>query len=157
MEWFDPIKKKKRTTTPLQSLGSIQSIGGIVGEVASYPEIPFEPLALRVAARDLAQKSTPLKRFRLTTNRVPYAWRAGDYFRLQAPRRGIADMVCMLGEIDAGTPRSGSMRLVAIQDVSTMPETVYVTPERTTEPSCPPPRWSRQKGSLTTTAGAAPG
>ena len=129
VEWFDPIKKKKRTTTPLQSLGSIQSIGGIVGEVASYPEIPFEPLALRVAARDLAQKSTPLKRFRLTTNRVPYAWRAGDYFRLQAPRRGIADMVCMLGEIDAGTPRSGSMRLVAIQDVSTMPETVYVTPE----------------------------
>lgn len=128
VEWFDPVKKKKRSTTPVQSLGSIQSAGGVVAEVASYPEIPYEELALRVAARDLAQKA-PLKRFRLTTNRVPYAWRAGDYFRLQAPRRGIADMVCMVGEIDAGTPRSGSMRLVAIQDVSGMPTTVYVVPE----------------------------
>jgi hypothetical protein len=128
VEWFDPVAKKKRTTTPLQSLGAIQSAGGIVAEVASYPEIPVESLALRVGARDLAQK-TPLKRFRLTTNRVPYAWRAGEYFRLQAPRRGIADMVCMVGEIDAGTPRSGSMRLVAIQDVSGMPLTVYVDAE----------------------------
>lgn len=128
VEWFDPVKKKKRTTAPLQSLGAIQSAGGIVAELASYPEIPEERLALRVGARDLAAKS-PLKRFRLTTNRVPYAWRAGEYFRLQAPRRGIADMVCMVGEIDAGTPRSGSMRLVAIQDVSGMPLTVYVDPE----------------------------
>lgn len=129
VEWFDPQRKKKRTTAPLQSLGAIQSVGGIIAEVASYPEIPYEELALRVGARDLAQKATPLKRFRLTTNRVPYAWRAGQYFRLQAPRRGIADMVCLVGEIDAGTPRSGSMRLVAIQDVSTMPLTVYVVPE----------------------------
>jgi hypothetical protein len=129
VEWYDPVKKKKRTTTPIQSLGAIQSAGGIVAEVASYLELPLEFLALRVAARDLAQKSPPIKRFRLTTNRVPYAWRAGQYFRLQAPRRGVADMVCMVGEIDAGTPRSGSMRLVAIQDVSSMPITVYVDPE----------------------------
>lgn len=129
IEWFDPIKKQKRTTAPIQALGAIQALGGVVAESLSYPEIPTEDLALRVGARDLAQKSTPLKRFRLTTNRVPYAWRAGDYFRLQAPRRGIADMVCEVGEIDAGTPRSGSMRLVAIQDVSQMPATVYVSPE----------------------------
>ena len=129
VKWFDQTNKKERTTTPVQSLGAIQSAGGIIAELASYPEISNEALALRVATRDLNQKSKPLKRFRLTTNRVPYAWRAGEYFRLQAPRRGIADMVCMVGEIDAGTPRSGSMRLVAIQDVSGMPQTAYVTPE----------------------------
>lgn len=129
IEWFDPIKKQKRTTTPIQALGAIQALGGVVAESLSYPEIPTEMLALRVGGRDLAQKATPLKRFRLTTNRVPYAWRVGDYFRLQAPRRGIADMVCEVGDIDAGTPRSGSMRLVAIQDVSRMPNSVYVEPE----------------------------
>lgn len=129
VEWFDPVKKQKRTTTPIQALGAIQALGGVVAESLSYPEIPTEALALRVGARDLAQKSTPLKRFRLTTNRVPYAWLTGDYFRLQAPRRGIADMVCEVGEIDTGTPRSGSMRLVAIQDVSRMPASVYVEPE----------------------------
>lgn len=129
IEWFDPTKKQKRSTAPIQSLGAIQALGGVVAESLAYPEVPTEALALRIGARDLAQKATPLKRFRLTTNRVPYGWRAGDYFRLQAPRRGIADMVCEVGEIDAGTPRSGSMRLVAIQDVSQMPATVYVSPE----------------------------
>ncbi len=129
IEWFDPTKKQKRSTAPIQSLGAIQALGGVVAESLAYPEVPTEALALRIGARDLAQKATPLKRFRLTTNRVPYAWRAGDYFRLQAPRRGIADMVCEVGEIDAGTPRSGSMRLVAIQDVSQMPATAYVSPE----------------------------
>lgn len=129
IEWFDPIKKEKRSTTPIQSLGAIQAAGGVIAEVSGYPEIPYEPLALRVGARDLAQKATPLKRLNLTTNRIPYAWRASQFFRLQAPRRGIADMVCMVGEIDAGTPRSGSMRLVVIQDVASMPDTTYVEPE----------------------------
>ncbi len=129
VEWFDPITKQKRTTSPIQSLGAIQALGGVVAESLSYPEIPVESLSLRVGSRDLAQKSTPLKRFRLTTNRVPYAWRTGGFFRLQAPRRGIADMVCEVGEIDAGTPRSGTMRLVAIQEVSRMPATAYVVAE----------------------------
>lgn len=129
VEWFDPVNKQKRTTSPIQALGAIQALGGVVAESLSYPEIPVEGLALRVGGRDLGQKATPLKRFRLTTNRVPYAWRAGDYFRLQAPRRGIADMVCEVGEVDAGTPRSGTMRLVAIQDVSRMPTSVYVEAE----------------------------
>lgn len=128
IEWFDPITKQKRSTTPIQSLGAIQASGGIIAEVGRYPEIPYEALALRVGARDLSQKGL-LKRFTLTTNRVPYAWRSGQFFRLQAPRRGIADMVCMVGEIDAGTPRSGAMRLVALQDVAKMPDTTYVSPE----------------------------
>lgn len=129
VEWFDPVKREKRSTSPLQALGAIQAAGGVIAEVAAYPEIPTESLALRVGARDLSHKSIPLKRFELTTNRIPYAWRASQFFRLQAPRRGIADMVCMVGEIDAGTPRSGTIRLLAIQDVSGMPTTTYVAAE----------------------------
>lgn len=135
VEWFDPLRKEKRATAPQHALGAIQAAGGIIAETASYPEIPYEALADRVCARDLKQKSTPLKRFSLTTTRVPYAWRSGQFFRLQAPRRGIADMVCMVGEIDAGTPRSRSMELVAIQDVSGMPDTVYTEPQPGVDPT----------------------
>lgn len=129
VEWFDPERKESRSTTPIQALGAIQAAGGVISETAQYPEIPYEPLALRVGARDLGQKATPLKRFQLTTTRVAHAWRAGQYFRLQAPRRGIADMVCLLGEIGAGVRRSGSIRLVAVQAVASLPTTVYVVPE----------------------------
>lgn len=129
VEWFDPQKKEKRATTPLQSLGAIQATGGIIADTYQYPEIPYESLAMRVAARILAQKSAAVQRFRMTTTRVAFDWRAGQYFRLQAPRRGIADMVCMLVEIDAGTPRSGSMQMIAVQDVGGMPSTTYVTAE----------------------------
>lgn len=129
VEWFDPVKKEKRSTTPIQSLGAIQAAGAVISETAKYPEIPYEDLALRVAARDLKSKSSPLNRFKLTTTRKPFGWRSGTFFRLQVPRRGIADMVCMVGELSAGTLRSGAMTMVAIQDVTGMPATTYVVPE----------------------------
>jgi hypothetical protein len=129
VEWFDPLRKEKRSTTPLQSLGAIESVGGTIAEVAKYPEIPSEDLALRVGARDLGMKAVPVKRFRLTTNRKPYNWRVGQFFRLQLPRRGIADMVCLLGDIAAGTLRSGTIRLSAAQDTTHLPDSTYVVPE----------------------------
>lgn len=140
VEWFDPHKKEKRATTPMQSLGAIRAAGAVISETAKYPEIPSESLALRVAARDLKNKSSPTNRFNMTTTRKPYGWRSGTFFRLQAPRRGIADMVCMVGEISAGTLRSGSMTMTAIQDVSGMPDTTYVEiePGVDTQPSQTP-------------------
>lgn len=126
VEWFDPERKEKRATTPLQSLGAIMAAGAVISETGKYPEIPVESLALRVAARDLKNKSSPTNRFGMTTTRVTYGWRSGTFFRLQAPRRGIADMVCMVGEISAGTLRSGAMTMTAVQDVSRMPDTTYV-------------------------------
>lgn len=129
VEWFDQVQRVKRTTTPVQALGAIQAVGGILSETAQYPEVPSEGLAMRLAARDLGQKSNPLKRFALTTTRRPYNWRSGQYFRLQAPRRGIADMVCILGEISAGVRRSGSMKLRALQDVQGLPTATYVEAE----------------------------
>lgn len=140
VEWFDPEKKEKRATTPLQSLGAIRAAGAVISETSKYPEIPLESLALRAAARDLKNKSSPTNRFNMTTTRVTYGWRSGQFFRLQAPRRGIADMVCMVGEISAGTLRSGAMTMTAVQDVSGMPETVYVDiePGVDTEPNQEP-------------------
>lgn len=129
VEWFDPVAKEDRSTAPIQSLGGIQRAGGVVAEVASYREIPAEALALRVGARDLQTKGQPQSRFELKTTRVAWAWRPGQRFRLQCPRRGIADMVCRVGDIDRGTLRSGAISLTAIQDVFALPDVAYVQPE----------------------------
>ena len=129
VEWFDPSAKEDRSTAPVQSLGGIRRAGGVVGEVSTYREIPAEGLALRVGARDLQAKGQPQRRLEMKTTRVPWAWRPGQRFRLQAPRRGIGDMVCRVGDIDRGTLRSGAISLSAIQDVYALPDVTYVLPE----------------------------
>lgn len=136
VEWFDPQRNESRATPPLQSLGAIQAAGGVNPEVLRYPEIPVENLALRVAARDLIARGTPLNRLSLTATRRSGIWklRPGEKFRLQHPGEGIADMVCLLGDIDVGTLRDGRIRIKAVQDVFGMPATVYVAPEPSQEP-----------------------
>lgn len=131
VEWFDPERKEHRSTPPVQSLGAIRAAGRPIPEVMRYPEIPSETLALRVAARDLQARSTPLIRFTLTTNRRRGIWalRPGRRFRLQSPQDGFADIVCVLGDIDVGTLTSGRITIKAVQDVFGMPDTVYVEAE----------------------------
>lgn len=129
VKWFDPTEKEDRVTAPVQSLGAIQAAGAINAETYEYKEVPWEPLALRLAERDLRQKSTPLTRFPLKTGRRAYAWRKGQRIRLQCPRRGIADAVVMIGEIDVGTLRSGSIAMTVVQDVFSMPASSYIVSE----------------------------
>jgi len=125
-KWFDPNTKQQRITPAVHALAAINAMGTINAEVKQYPEIPDEGLATRMVARDLRNKNTPSRRMRITTNRKPYSWRKGRPFRLQAPRRGIADMVCLVGEIDRGTLQSGAIKLVAVEHVYAMADTAYI-------------------------------
>lgn len=129
VEWFDPQTKEVRTTPPIQALGAIQAAGGVVSDTRSYPEIPLEALAIEVGLRDLYATATPLSRFKLTVNRRHWNLRPGKVFRLQHPAEGIGDLVCVVGDIDCGTLRDGKVKLVALQDVFTFPDSVYVAAE----------------------------
>lgn len=128
IKYFDVERKESITTPPARALGLITAFGTI-HQTYDFPEIPNSKLALLVAQRELLATATPTRAFELATNRVPYTWRANQYFRLQAPKRGIADMVCIVGEIQTGTLRSGAIKLKAVQDVYSLPETVYIQQE----------------------------
>ena len=135
VKWFDPLTKQERITAPVHSLGAIQAMGNIVAETIDRTEIPVESLADRVAAQRLLNKSTPLWRKTIKTDRTPWSWRIGTQFRLQAPKHGVADMVCMVGEIDKGTLRSGAISIVAVQDVFSMPDSSYVVGQPVVPPA----------------------
>lgn len=128
-EWHDVMKKEDRSTRPVQALGSIQAFGTINTQTITGREVITETLALRCAARELTARSTPLARHEMKVTRVAYGWRTGQYFRLQAPRHGIEEMVCVLGNINRGTLRSGAISLTSIQHVASMPTTVYAGEE----------------------------
>ena len=128
--WYDQEKMESRVTTPIQSLGAIESAGGVIPDVREYYEIPYEMLALRVADRDLAAVATPQWRFQVVANRRALALRRpGRYFRLMAPNRGFADMVCVVSEIGFGSFDNGAIQFSAVQDVFSLKDTVFVQPQ----------------------------
>lgn len=128
VKYFDPQRKEAIITSPVQALALVEEFGTI-HQGSEYPEIPTGALAARVAERDLRAYVTPTRALELTTTRKPYTWRPNTYFRLQAPKRGIADMVCILGGKESGTLRSGAMRINAAQDIYSLPLSSFVEVE----------------------------
>ncbi|MBD9368863.1 phage tail protein [Xanthomonas sp. XNM01] len=135
--WTDVLKDEIRATAPLQALGAIQSFGSVNAEKLECPEVLSESLALRLAARNLDARATPLKRHSLKVTRVAYRVRPGQKVRLQLPKRAINDMVVVLGDVSRGTLRSGAIALTTVQDVVSMPDTTYVIGEPGTAPTTP--------------------
>lgn len=128
VKYFDPEKKEAIVTPPVQAPALISDFGTNHLTI-EYLEIPDAALAARVAQRELLARITPLRGFPLKTTRKPYAWRPSTYFRLQVPKRGIADMVCIFSEKSSGQLRSGAMTISATQDVYSVPISSFVEVE----------------------------
>ncbi len=128
VSYFDPEQKETIVTAPTRALGLVASFG-TVHQTNDYPEIPTAGLAARVALRDLLTTATPTRAFDLVTTRNTYAWRPNQYFRLQSPKRGIADMVCIVGDKQSGTLKSGAIKLKAAQDIYSLPVASFVQVE----------------------------
>lgn len=129
VRYFDPCRKEDIITPPVQALGLIDAFGPI-HQVIDYREIPSGPLALIVAEREVRATATPKVSFELVV--MPDAIlgvRPNMPFRLQAPRHGVVDMVCLLGEKEAGTLKSGAMKLRATQDIYGMPQAAFAAVE----------------------------
>lgn len=128
VKYFDPDKKEVITTPPVQAPALIADFGTNHLTI-EYLEIPSAALATRVAQRELLARITPLRGFPLKTTRKPYAWRPSTYFRMQIPKRGISDMVCIFSEKSSGQLRSGAMMISATQDVYSVPAASFVEVE----------------------------
>jgi hypothetical protein len=126
--WYDVLNKEERTTAPIVALGHVRTSGEVIPQTSVYKEIPFEDIALRCAKRDVDGKSKPLRKFSLTVQRKHRFLRPSMPFRLQAPKRGIADMVCRLGQISHGVHLDGRVRMIAVQDIFGLPDAVHISP-----------------------------
>lgn len=134
VKWFDPNTREERITTPVQALGAIEDAGGILADMREYYEIPYEGLALRVAQRDLQSLSTALWKFTITCTRKPFDLRPGMQMRLQCPKRGFADIIVVIGDIDYGDFGNDEISIVALQDVFSMPASSFVDPQDSLAP-----------------------
>jgi len=133
VKYFDPELKESIVTPAVRALGLVRRFGEI-HETLDFPEIPTSSLALRVAKRELLSRVTPTRGFKLVTTPRTYAWRPNQYFRLQSLKRGIVDMVCIVGQKTRGTLKSGAIDMIATQDIYGLPDTSYVEVETGVDP-----------------------
>lgn len=129
VKYFDPLRKESITTPPVQAMSLIDAFG-VISQINEYPEIPTGSLALRVADRDVRASTAPTRTMELSV--IPEAVqgiRPNQYFRLQSVKRRIADMVCLMGDRQAGTLKSGAVRVTATEDIYSLPATSFVEVE----------------------------
>jgi len=146
VSYRDPEKKETIVTPPVRAMALVVAFGTI-HQTTSYPSIPIGDLATRIAQRDMLASATPTRAFDLATMRVAWNWRPNQYFRLQAPKRGIADMVCIIGDHQTGTLKSGAIKMKVAQDTYALPTTsfVQVEPGVDTRPSQTPTAITAQR------------
>jgi Putative phage tail protein len=128
VKFFDPINKINQICT-LQALGAIQAQRVVVSTVKEYPGIATMDLASRVAQRDLAAVSTPLKRIEIKFNRKLYTMVPGSLFVLTFPDAQLDSVIFRVGEVDYGKLTDGAIKVTAVQDVFSLPSDTYIAPQ----------------------------
>lgn len=128
VRYRDPERNEDVITPPTRAM-ALASQYGEIHLTLDYLEIPIGYMAVQVATRELLARATPTRLFELACRPAVYGLRRSQYVRLQLPKRGIADMVCIVGEISGGILSSGAISLKLNQDVYSLPSTVYTDVE----------------------------
>lgn len=109
----------KEATLTVQNLAAIQLRGGVINQRRDYPGVSYQPLAARLAMRDLKRFGSPLARMTLTLAKdaleeIPLP---GDVLLLSYPRVGVQRMVIRVTGVDTGKATDAALRIEAVEDV----------------------------------------
>ena len=132
--WVDPLSGGESRNARERNLAAIQADGQIISATLDYSGLPTADLAGRIAVRELAMRSSGLKRFKLKLDRRGWQLEPDTPFRIRSKRRGINNLVLRAGRIEDGTLDKGELTITAVQDVFGMPSTSMSTPQ--------PPLWT---------------
>lgn len=126
--YTDPVTGKDTGVT-VQDLANIQSQGAVVSQRVNMPGIRSADLAMRVAMRELAVRSTPLAKAKFTINRNAWALLPGDVFKLTWPKYGVTSSVMRVLNVNTGTLDNGLITVDAAEDVFGLPDSSYAAQE----------------------------
>jgi hypothetical protein len=125
VEYTDPVSGETRTKNA-QNLASLQASRGVFNSTKkSYPGIPTDAMAARIAQRDLRVSAIALRRFTIKMDRSAWKIAPGDVFRIRDVNRGILDMIVRVGRVEDGTLTNGIVTITAVQDVFGLPQAAF--------------------------------
>jgi hypothetical protein len=128
VKYTDPVSGKTGSLR-VQNLASFQALGSIISVTAEYPGLPTATLAARVGQRDLQMNASDIRKYKLKFDRVAWYINPGDVFKINVPERGIENLIVRAGEIQDGPIDDETITIVAIQDVFSLPDASFVTPQ----------------------------
>ena len=146
--YFDVERKEHVVVGPARALALVSEFGEI-HELLELPEIPTAVLAVKRITTELRARITPVRTFDLATTPVTTGYRPNTMIRLQDPKRRIADMPCLIGDLVTGTLKSGAVRMKCSQHVYSLSDALYIEIEQgvDTRPDRAP-RAAQQQGAF---------
>jgi hypothetical protein len=125
----DRNKGFQPSTAAMQDLANYHQQQEIVSQQVQYPGCSNQQLAAKLALRDLRALSLPLAKVNLTTNRIAHSALPGHIVLWDWPDLGIKGMRLRIAKIGYGDLLNGEITLSAVQDVFSLPDTVYSKPQ----------------------------
>jgi hypothetical protein len=104
-----------------QNIAVIDQLGCVFSVSVQYPGIPTSDLALRVAQRDLKIASAGWKKVEFKLDRRAYRLHPGDVIVLNAPDRGLANMIVRVATVEDSVMTDGTISVVGSQDIYGLP------------------------------------
>ena len=125
----DREKGFQPSTAAMQDLANFHQQQKIVSQQVQYPGCSNKELAAKLALRDLRALSLPLAKVNLTTNRIANSILPGHIVLWDWPDLGIQGMRLRIAKVGYGDLLNGEITLSAVQDVFSLPDTVYSQPQ----------------------------
>jgi len=136
VEWVDPASRPQQDELPNQlklkytkwdqmgevgsltitNIAAVQQTGRIVPDEVEYEGITFRDLAVKVALRDLAARTTPLWSGAIRVAYAPVDINVGSAIIIDEPRVGMNSVVCRVKEIEEGDGRDNSVLIRFLED-----------------------------------------
>lgn len=128
---YRPRNSAKDAAVSFQNLATIESQRSVVSQTVQYPGIDKHSNAARVAARELRQASSKISKVKLKVNREAWELNPGDVFVFSWEVLGIVQLVMRVTKIDYGKLESPTIVIDAVEDVFSLSQASYVSPENT--------------------------
>jgi hypothetical protein len=125
----DRNKDFQPSTAAMQDLANFHQQQKIVSQQVQYPGCSNQQLAAKLALRDLRALSLPLAKVNLTTNRIAHSVLPGHIVLWDWPDLSIKGMLLRIAKVGYGDLLNGEITLSAVQDVFSLPDTVYSLPQ----------------------------
>lgn len=107
----------------------IQAQGSVVNTTIQYPGFTNPGIAAKAAARDLRTLSSPLLSVTILANREAASLNIGDVFKFTYPDYHEGYVVMRVMQIALGDPRSNQVKIVASEDIFSIPQQPEITDE----------------------------
>lgn len=128
VKYYSPVLDAPKEARQ-QNLASINQLGCVFSVSKDYSGIPTSDLAIRVAARDLRILSYAWKKVQFTVDRRGYRITPGDCLIVNAPEKGLNDIVLRVGTVEDTVMTDGTIKIIAVQDAFGLPSTGLSDPQ----------------------------